>query len=144
MLTGPPNATLYVNPKGESRRWDKYVVVPGIQTEVTVLKDIDGSGMPALVYGKAGAMYYAKPDPTNPTKFIEHAISERGYSMAHGIGVGDINGDGRMDILNPNGWWEQPADQRRHKPFGNIIHRRSDDMLIAPRMRAARRWRFTM
>ncbi|HEX4263233.1 MAG TPA: family 16 glycoside hydrolase, partial [Verrucomicrobiae bacterium] len=97
VLTGPPNATLYVNPKGESRRWDKYVVVPGIQTEVTVLKDIDGSGMPALIYGKAGRLCYAKPDPANPTKFIEHAISGPGYSMAHGIGVGDINGDGRMD-----------------------------------------------
>jgi hypothetical protein len=29
--------------------------------------------------------------------------------LAHGIGTGDINGDGRLDILNPLGWWEQPA-----------------------------------
>ena len=28
--------------------------------------------------------------------------------MGHGIGVGDINGDGRKDVLNANGWWEQP------------------------------------
>ena len=25
------------------------------------------------------------------------------------MGVGDINGDGRMDIVNNRGWWEQPA-----------------------------------
>jgi hypothetical protein len=25
------------------------------------------------------------------------------------MGVGDINGDGRMDIVNSRGWWEQPA-----------------------------------
>ena len=25
------------------------------------------------------------------------------------MGVGDVNGDGRMDILEKDGWWEQPA-----------------------------------
>jgi len=28
---------------------------------------------------------------------------------AHGMGVGDINGDGRMDVVAARGWWEQPA-----------------------------------
>ena len=29
--------------------------------------------------------------------------------FTHGLGVGDVNGDGRMDILEKDGWWEQPA-----------------------------------
>ena len=103
-------ATLYVNPKGELRRWDSYKVVPTIQTEITLLRDIDGDGKPELVFGGEGQVRYAKPDPANPTgPWIIKSVSERGMVTAHGIGVGDINGDGRMDILNGYGWWEQPA-----------------------------------
>ena len=24
------------------------------------------------------------------------------------MGVGDVNGDGRLDLLEKDGWWEQP------------------------------------
>jgi len=33
-------------------------------------------------------------------------VSSRSYG--HGIGVGDINGDKRLDLLDKDGWWEQP------------------------------------
>jgi hypothetical protein len=100
---------LYVNPKGESRRWDRYNVVPNASTEIELLKDIDGDGKPEVLFGAEGAMAYAKPDPANPTApWIVHKISERVNVNAHGMGVGDINGDGRMDVVGPRGWWEQP------------------------------------
>jgi hypothetical protein len=30
---------------------------------------------------------------------------------AHGLGIGDINGDQRKDIVVPQGWWEAPEDK---------------------------------
>ena len=30
--------------------------------------------------------------------------------FTHGLGVGDVNGDGRADLLERSGWWEQPKD----------------------------------
>jgi hypothetical protein len=106
---GAAGAFLYVNPKGESRRWDKYKVIPSISSEESVIADIDGDGIPELVYIAEGYMRYAKPDPSDPTKpWIQHNISEKGAWSAHGIGTGDINGDGKIDIVGAFGWWEQP------------------------------------
>jgi hypothetical protein len=105
---GPPR--IFINPKGESRRWDMYEVIKGGVSEVTVFSDLDNDGKPELVYGQDGAMWYARFNPADPAKpWTTHQISGKGYYMPHGIGVGDINADGRMDIINPHGWWEQPA-----------------------------------
>jgi hypothetical protein len=110
---GNGTGTLYVNPKGENRRWDTFVVLEPIGNEETLLKDIDGDGRPEIIHAGENRLRYSKPDPANPTgRWMTTTISEEGpwgRNAAHGMGIGDINGDGRMDYVTAYGWWEQPA-----------------------------------
>jgi hypothetical protein len=55
-------------------------------------------------------------DPTKPWERVSiSGPSAKGKMVpgtqrfSHGLGHGDVNGDGRVDIIVPQGWWEQPA-----------------------------------
>ena len=106
---------LYVNPRGESRRWEKFTVTDNLTCELGLLKDMDGDGKPELLFKDSENQFvFARPDPANPTDmWVKHPITETGPWANHGMGVGDINGDGRMDFVNAYGWWEQPAEGQR-------------------------------
>lgn len=121
VFSAAPFGRIYMNPKGAARRWDMHAVIPGnINSEVTIFKDIDNDGRPEIVYGTSGdrLIRFAKFDPADPTKpWKSYLVSDTGYYTAHGFGVGDINGDGLLDIVNPNGWWEQPKEINADQPW---------------------------
>jgi hypothetical protein len=111
------SAHLFINPKGERRHWDNYEVVTLITNEANQFVDIDGDGKPELSMQLAtksdwsdAQVGYAKPDwsdPTKPWKFV--AVSDKGRWSGHGLATGDVNRDGRLDMVSPVGWWEQPT-----------------------------------
>jgi hypothetical protein len=102
---------LYVNPKGESRRWDSFVVTDNLSSEIALLKDIDGDGALEYLFKDSNSQIVAAtPDPANPTgTWVKKPLTERGPWTNHGMGIGDVNRDGRVDLLNGYGWFEQPA-----------------------------------
>jgi hypothetical protein len=113
---GNGTGTLFVNPRGENRRWDSFVVMQPpdgvVGNEETLLKDIDGDGKPEIIHTGQNTMRYSRPDPANPTApWKVTTISEPGpwgVNISHGMGIGDINGDGLMDYVGVYGWWQQP------------------------------------
>ena len=101
----------YENPAGKDQHWAKHLATTSCGDESPMLADIDGDGKPELLYCKGNQIGYAKFDPANPDKEWQfHAIATGAYQrFTHGMGLGDIKGDGKMCLLEAKAWWEPPA-----------------------------------
>jgi putative membrane-bound dehydrogenase-like protein len=102
----------FENPKVSTKHWPRHLVFPNVDNESPTFADLTGDGKPELVFHHKGHWGYASPDSDNSAEPWEfHAISpDRGYQQFnHGLGIGDVNGDGRPDLLEKQGWWEHPA-----------------------------------
>lgn len=102
----------YENPRGREGHWQRHIVLEVTDNESPALLDVTGDGKPEIICNSGGFIGFAAADwkqPDRPWKF--HPISPKGswQRFTHGIGVGDVNGDGRTDFLEKDGWWEQPA-----------------------------------
>jgi hypothetical protein len=100
------------NPGKTGEMWQEHVIQTGYNIEFTLLVDLDNDGtadeiLPQFGNQEAPLAWYERDKKGG---IVKHVVSPHSYG--HGIGAGDVNGDGRTDILTPNGWLEAPADPR--------------------------------
>lgn len=97
----------FENPQGKDGLWTRHKVIDKLDNESPLFVDVNGDGLPDVVGSIGGKLGYV-----TTTDWVFHPISPKSHyqRFTHGLGVGDVNGDGRMDILEAGGWWEQPKD----------------------------------
>ena len=117
----------YENPQGKEGPWKEHLICHSCCNESPQFADLHGKGKKVLIMGvqpkgkkldgNEGQMFWLAPgkDPYQPWEM--HPISEPSTPkmpipgtgrFSHGLGVGDMNHDGRPDVLCTAGWWEQP------------------------------------
>lgn len=115
----------FENPKAEGLKrghlWTRHLLATtsAAKNEIFYLRDLDGDGTPEWVVNPMGPK-----EPMRVWKLARDAKGEPtlkeftlGANGGHGIGFGDLNGDGREDILLGTGWYERPKGDIFSQPW---------------------------
>jgi HEAT repeat protein len=137
------DASWFQNPGKSDGHWPKHTLIAEADNESPQFGDVNGDGKPELICHTGGRFGFAEIDWSNTTapalfRPISPADSKNIFKYTHGYGFGDINGDGRTDIIEKNGWWEQPEDYRaggmwafHNAPFAPKSARGGAQMLVS-------------
>jgi len=99
------------NPGKRGAPWTYHQVdLPG-NIEAAWMVDLSGDGVPDVLPNTVNVVVWYEVVKKAGGKGVELKKHDFGAQAAgHGVGSGDVNGDGRTDLLTPKGWFEAPAD----------------------------------
>lgn len=95
-----------------SELWTKHYAFERVRGESPTLVDLTGDGRPQLICHWENRWGWIEPDRSDcrlPWQFQPLGDKGQWEDYYHGEGVGDVNGDGRLDLVLNDGWYEQPA-----------------------------------
>lgn len=81
--------------------WSRHSVAKPGSAETTIFAPILGKKSTCVLPNCAGQVVWYEH---REKALVEHVVGKQG--AGHGIGYGDVNGDGKCDIVTPVGWWE--------------------------------------
>lgn len=125
------------HPGGDFGPWTTHIAVEPGPMETGRLVDVDGDGRVDLLPNGARfaawwELEWSTDRGTSVPRWIRHDLPQE--AAGHGLGLGDVDGDGRADIVCQSGWLKAPEDRRLGRWYWNPeyrLERASIPMVVA-------------
>jgi hypothetical protein len=97
---------------GSPGEWPEQMSDKNGNFESGDLVDVDGDGKALEALGNTATTVWFEVGPAaaGTRGLVKHVIDTNAFN--YGGGVGDLNGDGRPDVLRPDAWFEAPPNPR--------------------------------
>ena len=104
----------YENPGKMGAKWESHALLEADGVEGMVIGNLSGRSSKDVLVNyfarKPGRSLIWFEHIDQAPWFTQHTLGPENIGVSHGAGIGDINGDGRNDVVTTSGWFEAPPD----------------------------------